>query len=117
MNRNLIPALIIFLVLLAACGSRAPAPTVPAPTSTPAPVATDTPIPPTAPPPAATPTPPTADAPAATPAAQVESPLTEPTLVPTPVDWSEVETRTAEGYYERGNPAAPILILDYSDFL
>lgn len=34
-----------------------------------------------------------------------------------PVDWAAFESRTADGFYERGNPDAPILIRDYSDFL
>jgi hypothetical protein len=34
-----------------------------------------------------------------------------------PADWAEFESETADGFYVRGNPEAPILILDYSDFL
>lgn len=40
----------------------------------------------------------------------------EPTPI-TVVDWAAFESRTADGFYERGNPDAPILIRDYSDFL
>ena len=46
-----------------------------------------------------------------------EEPAPTPTSEPEPVDWSDTESSTAEGYYELGNPDAPMLILDYSDFL
>jgi hypothetical protein len=45
------------------------------------------------------------------------TPDAPPTVLPTvPVDWTE--TVTVEGdFYVLGNPAAPILLIDYSDFL
>ncbi len=55
-----------------------------------------------------------AETPTAAPAPTAEP---EPTALPAPTDWAEFESRTADGFYVRGNPDAPILILDYSDFL
>ena len=45
------------------------------------------------------------------------APTVEPTpAAPAPVDW--LTTVTVEGdYYILGNPAAPVRLLDYSDFL
>lgn len=63
---------------------------------------------PTAAPPVA-PATPTAVAATATPS--------EPTPTTAAVDWADFESRTADGFYERGNPDAAILIRDYSDFL
>jgi hypothetical protein len=40
-----------------------------------------------------------------------------PTPTTAPVDWADFESRTPDGFYERGYPDAPILIRDYSDFL
>ncbi|RME85856.1 MAG: hypothetical protein D6775_01600 [Caldilineae bacterium] len=56
----------------------------------------------------------------APPVLQASEPTTAPpgeTSAQVPASWRNYETRTAEGYYERGNPEAAILILDYSDFL
>lgn len=111
---HLLLALLLPL-LLAACGGRTaepvgtppgPAATAtlarPAPTLPPAPT-----VVPTLPlPPAATPanTPVAASTPAAAPTAET-------------IDWADYESRSADGHYQRGNPDAAILILDYSDFL
>lgn len=57
--------------------------------------------------------PPVAEATVAGPAPTVVVPLT-PTAA---IDWTEFESRTPDGLYERGRPDAPILIRDYSDFL
>ncbi|MCO6450303.1 MAG: hypothetical protein J5I90_05885 [Caldilineales bacterium] len=133
MKRSLLPILFAGLLVLAACGNRDIEPTLPPPTQTPVPraanttaptdlpaptdvpAATDTPIP-TVEPASPTPVAP-ADDPAPAPPPQAESPLPEPTPEAVPVDWSQTESRTPDGFYVRGDPQATILILDYSDFL
>jgi hypothetical protein len=40
-----------------------------------------------------------------------------PTATPTPADWLEAVGRTDNGLMYLGNPAAPVTIIDYSDFL
>lgn len=101
------------VVVLGACGSGSTVepvaqPATLEPTTTPAPTATP-------PPPSVTPVAATQAAdpgPTNTPAAtNTPAPAAEPS------DWSNFESVTAAGFYERGNPDAPILILDYSDFL
>lgn len=102
-----IALLLIFTLILSACGGAeetvSTAPTAPT-------VAVDAPAPTAVPieAPAPTQVPETEAAPTSAPAAEA-SPA-EPT------DWTE--TVTVEGdYYVRGNPAAPIRLIDYSDFL
>ncbi len=62
-----------------------------------------------------------AEAPTEAPVEAVEptaEPVVEPTqtAVPAPEDWTE--TVTLEGdLFIRGNPAAPIRLIDYSDFM
>lgn len=89
-SARLVPVLLAFGVVLAACGA-GPAPAAPAP------------------PPAT-----------ATPSSQADvaaaAPTDEPVAVATPADW--LNTVTPDGdYYVLGNPAAPVRLLDYSDFL
>ncbi len=59
---------------------------------------------------------PMTEATVATPPSTAAVPST-PTAVAAATDWTDFESRTPDGLYERGNPEAPILIRDYSDFL
>lgn len=125
-SKTLVGLLLAMTMLLAACSggaedvvSSAPtAPTVavdgPAPTAVAQPAPTEA--------PAEVPTEIPAEAPAETPTetpAQEAAPTSAPAEEPVPsapVDWTE--TVTVEGdYYVLGNPAAPIRLIDYSDFL
>jgi hypothetical protein len=44
-------------------------------------------------------------------------PVEQPTTALEVTDWLMVEGKTEDGYTYRGNPAAPVTVLDYSDFL
>ncbi len=117
-------ALLLVAVLAAACGAEStpaagpqPAPTVElaaatatnppatattAPTDTPAPVA------------------PAVDTPTSAPAAPTDTPLPAPTDTPAPTATPAVVAAfglTEDGLYFRGNPAAAVTVIDYSDFL
>lgn len=115
MNAHHLSLFLAAALLMGACGGSAATPTA-EPGAAPA-VATAAPPEPTAvaaatslPSPEATPTSTTGPASAA---------ATEPgpTATPVPADWADFESVTADGFNVRGNPEAPILILDYSDFL
>ncbi|MCS7039980.1 MAG: hypothetical protein NZP34_10280 [Caldilineales bacterium] len=103
------------VLLLSGCAGRATPPAVsPSPEATatlpsPAPTVAVVTATPTAAPPTVALATPTAVAAIATPS--------EPTPTTAVVDWADFESRTADGFYERGNPDAAILIRDYSDFL
>lgn len=107
-------ALLLALVLLAACGGPTPAPAI-EPTAPPA-AADGATAEPTATAPVATATLPPSPEPTAanTPAPTAEP---DPAASVAAVDWAAVESETADGFFVRGNPDAPILIRDYSDFL
>jgi hypothetical protein len=60
--------------------------------------------------------PPTAMATVTVPPSTAVVPST-PTAAAAAPDWTDFESRTPDGLYERGNPDAPVLIRDYSDFL
>ena len=104
--------LFVGMVYLAACSTPMPTATPPAIAPTPEDiVAAATPLPTDAP----------TEAPTAAPAELVE-PTATPTETPTetpvpePEDWRD--TVTVEGdFFVRGNPAAPIRLVDYSDFM
>ncbi len=116
--------LLAMALLAVACGgtvaNTAPTATPPPPTEKPAPSPTpeptETPLPPTA-------TAAKAPSPAATDAVAMEKPTVAPTDTvappsPTPApDWLSVEGRTADGLPTLGNPDAPVVVVDYSDFL
>lgn len=46
-----------------------------------------------------------------------DTPTPEPTPTPTPENWLESVGRTADNLMFMGNPAAPVTMIDYSDFL
>lgn len=107
--------LLLFALALSACGASGtvdtplPPPATDFPASEPTASAADTLLP------TNTPLPPLT-APTGTPSALATgTPL--PATSPTPVNWQDYESQNAEGFYERGNPDAPVTILDYSDFL
>jgi hypothetical protein len=58
--------------------------------------------------------PPSAEATVTLPPSTAVVPSTPTAAAP---DWTDFESRTPDGLYERGNPDAPVLIRDYSDFL
>ncbi len=118
------PILLICLLLMTACGTAAPdqstanesaAPVVvaeatstPLPTDTPAPIeptATSAPVEPTA---TSAPVEPTATPQPVAPPAPTDTPAPAP-------DWTQTAS-LVDGLYVRGNPNAPIRLIDYSDF-
>jgi hypothetical protein len=53
-------------------------------------------------------------------AAPATGPSATPTHLPTPtpdIDWATVTGRTTEGLNYRGNPQAPVTMIDFSDFM
>lgn len=52
--------------------------------------------------------------PSATP---TNTPSPEPTATPTPVDWLKRVDRTEDQLITLGNPDAPVMMIDYSDFM
>jgi hypothetical protein len=60
------------------------------------------------------------EAPTDAPAAPTDTPLPAPTEAPAPTDTPAVVAAfglTEDGLYFRGNPAAAVTVIDYSDFL
>jgi hypothetical protein len=121
---SLLAALLSMLLLVAACGAEstpAAAPSPDAPAELAAATATN-------PPATATPAPTHTSAPAAAavetptsaPLAPTDTPLPAPTEAPAPTDTPAVVATfgmTGDGLYFRGNPAAAVTVIDYSDFL
>ncbi len=107
--------LLLFALTLSACGvsgtvdTPIPLPATELPASEPTATAAEILLPTNTPLPPATAA---ADTPSVT---ATNTPL--PATSPTPVNWLDYESQNAEGFYERGNPDAPVTILDYSDFL
>ncbi len=50
-------------------------------------------------------------------ATPTHTPSPEPTATPTPVDWLKTVDRTEAQLITLGNPAAPVTMIDYSDFM
>lgn len=135
MKRATISILLLSVLLLAACGGQdaelpaadtaatvAVATSLPS-TATAEPLPTDTAVPPTD-----VPTEAPSDAPVEE--ASAEEPTVEPASLPDPTATNEppaeveeppaiqvVSGKTAEGAYFYGDPAAPLTLIDYSDFL
>jgi hypothetical protein len=116
-------ALLVVALIAAACGTADTPPAAP-PTATAAPAlaaATATNPPPTATAVPATDTPaPAVEAPTDAPAAPTDTPLSAPTEAPAPTDTPAAVATfglTEDGLYFRGNPAAAVTVIDYSDFL
>ncbi len=103
-----IPALLLAIGLLSACGSPAAPPPAAATVAAPAEAAPA--------PAAAATTSPVAEAATAAPAEEApagDAPVAAPAA---PVDW--LQSASLEGdYFTLGNPDAPVRVLDYSDFL
>lgn len=116
-------ALVVVAMVMAACGAAdAPTTALPIATASPAVVAATV----TNPPPTATALPVTdtpvqaVEAPTDAPAAPTDTPLPAPTEAPAPTDTPAVVATfglTEDGLYYRGNPAAAVTVIDYSDFL
>lgn len=125
-NRWLLALAVSSALLLPACGGAAPEPPpapVEAPAESAAPTNTAAPVeaavPTEAAPPTEVPTAVVAATEAATAAAAPAAPTEEPAaeVAAADVDWLTNEGQTEEGFAFLGNPDAPIVLQDYSDFL
>ena len=135
MRQSIIVMLLLLLPVLSACGALAESvPALPAEsesvevafvTASPTSPPTDTPVPTFTPTPVVEPTAVLTDTslPTATPSPEptlppTDTPTPEPTATSTPEpDWLNSVGRTEHNLVYLGNPAAPVTLIDYSDFL